>query len=209
MGITVYGFAQFTSYGYTGGFDKQNGTTLMISSLVVCAVCGGSGRVCVGVGGVCVRGVCREWKSCMHVRIWSECLRCPLHHSFSLPSTDIVVFGQDGNSVPNNGYTVVKPPATLYCYVDLDMYKGGSGGWVDPSGQEVPETGEVVYQERSSVGNEVLLHVRAVEGLTEGYYHCRASVAEGVERQIRVGVFVTPPGAPLCVCVCTIICTCV
>ena len=136
----------------------------------------------------------------------------------SPPPADILVVGQDGNAVPNNGYAVMEPPATLYCYVDPDMYEGGSGMWVDPAGREVPETGEAVYQEKSSAGHEVLLHVHSEEGLTEGYYHCRASVANGVERQIRVGVFVTPPGMPVggvcvhvcaCMCVCACVCMCV
>ena len=30
MGVTVYGMAQFTSYGYTGGFGKQSGTYIML-----------------------------------------------------------------------------------------------------------------------------------------------------------------------------------
>ena len=111
--------------------------------------------------------------------------------------------------MPNNGYTLVEPPATLSCYVNPNMYEDGSGMWVDPTGREVPNTGDAVYQERPSMGHQAMLHVRTEEGLTEGYYHCRASVADGIERQIRVGVFVTPPGVYLCVCVCVCVCLCV
>ena len=81
--------------------------------------------------------------------------------------------------------------------------------WVDPTGREVPNTGDAVYQERSSMGHQAMLHVRTEEGLTKGYYHCRASMADGIERQIRVGVFVTPPGVCLCVCKCLCVCVCV
>lgn len=48
MGVTVYGMAQFTSYGYTAGFDKQSGTSQLF--VLVCVDCEGrweSVQVCL------------------------------------------------------------------------------------------------------------------------------------------------------------------
>jgi hypothetical protein len=105
---------------------------------------------------------------------------------------DMIVLTGDGHVVPNNGYSASQPPTTLSCHIDPNVYESGTVMWMSPSGEAVPTgvAGEFVYQERSEM--QALLHIQTNESKFEGYYFCQASF-EGIVKQLRVGVFVTPP----------------
>ena len=105
---------------------------------------------------------------------------------------------EGGHIVPNNGYTAVRHPTTLTCYADPNVYDPGTISWLSPSGETVAADGDFVYQER--MAREALLHIQTNESEFEGYYFCQAKL-KGIVKQLRIGVFVTPPGVCVCVCV--------
>ena len=107
--------------------------------------------------------------------------------------TDILVVGSNNKVLPQDGYILMEATTSLTCYTNPDCYEADSVEWLDQNGNRITiSKREDVYQELSDFKSIIYFNSKNLS--LEGFYLCRGRIAEGVVKQIKVGVFDTPPG---------------